>query len=890
MHNPFSRSRTPSPGPGISDIHPPPEVLVPQPVMYPEQVRPDSYTTVRPTPIPTSTMGVLNYSNVTNHPTSVPPQHVPPGLAPDAGKPYNLGRKSSVFGDDIASDLFNLVFYTIPKEIYFILLLRLPQFYFSRVKRVFDSAELSQNDIERIYYATAQEWQKKHRKKRVSVSVLPNLNWDGSGMDGEGIHITSAMRSFKASWEEFIDSLLREWSTLNIISALLVAAILTLLTLDGAPDDPLTRTASVISLICALMSILYACLYIIRFGPMRQMHKAVGWTEEAKWMRKSRFWNVWALLAMPAVWLAWSLISFIAAIMSYVWRTHSDSSPTERSTSDRAALGIRISVSSVLALGVVFFVAMLSTFSKYGERMDAEWKRKKLLPLANKAWQARYLGSSYSGPLGQSSVQRPQVDRLLLFTPKTDLLRWLDHMRPTMRTPHRLSVLVLTRTLVGTQGSTPRVPGIEPSFQLIKRGTQLVQNPSPTGEQLLPSDFTTTEDAGGSAPSTREDSRMWGRRLSPPDDRNYMPLHGGSTTTPPSAVLDHIPDSGRSSAGPRFLTPRGQTYDYAQPPLSAITERKEQSDFPLCHASVPPSQRGATDGLRDAWSPFDPFKIDAFATDIPPLPIVLGYRGVGQYIWDSFIQDLKIAWRDRQLSDGRIERSTGAAVVETLDMWNEHFSRYRAAAVLGERTTDDNYEHYSVFFYDRFYGVYEAFQRSYAAAAPDKDTRLVLLVNPPPWSERYRMQWTFIRPSIPNGDAALQSHESPPSAYSQTWSPSGREPTTEQPTPEAFLPPLPLPADSARRTSGNLDAGRDRVGYANGMCPECGVLQTRTHILDSCPRYASARRPNFLEFLKNSSSPGDELYRFCKDNPTAFTFEDAPPTSALRNGIFLFPD
>ncbi|KAI0026660.1 hypothetical protein K488DRAFT_92140 [Vararia minispora EC-137] len=102
-----------------------------------------------------------------------------------------------------------------------------------------------------------------------------------------------------------------------------------------------------------------------------------------------------------------------------------------------------------------------------------------------------------------------------------------------------------------------------------------------------------------------------------------------------------------------------------------------------------------------------------------------------------------------------------------------------------------------------------------------------------------------------------------------------------------------LTAHIARALLNHAPTGEYRARFfprEDRMCPECGVLQSRSHILDSCPRYASARRPNFLEFLKNSSSPGDELYRFCKDNPTAFTFEDAPPTSALRDGIFLFPD
>jgi hypothetical protein len=73
----------------------------------------------------------------------------------------------------------------------------------------------------------------------------------------------------------------RMWLTTRTYSFLIeyTRAILTLLSLDGVPDDPLARTASVLSLICALMSIIYACLYIVRFGAMRKMYKAASWAQ-----------------------------------------------------------------------------------------------------------------------------------------------------------------------------------------------------------------------------------------------------------------------------------------------------------------------------------------------------------------------------------------------------------------------------------------------------------------------------------------------------------------------------------------------------------------------------------------------------------------------------------
>ena len=58
---------------------------------------------------------------------------------------------------------------------------------------------------------------------------------------------------------------------------LLHSAILTILQISGAADDPITRYLALLSLLCALMSLLFGCIYIIRFGTMRKTYKAAEW-------------------------------------------------------------------------------------------------------------------------------------------------------------------------------------------------------------------------------------------------------------------------------------------------------------------------------------------------------------------------------------------------------------------------------------------------------------------------------------------------------------------------------------------------------------------------------------------------------------------------------------
>jgi hypothetical protein len=60
------------------------------------------------------------------------------------------------------------------------------------------------------------------------------------------------------------------------------------------------------------MSLLYGCVFIIRFGTMRTTYKAVEWASEAQQSETSIFWNVWVLLAMPTTWLAWSVVGLLA--------------------------------------------------------------------------------------------------------------------------------------------------------------------------------------------------------------------------------------------------------------------------------------------------------------------------------------------------------------------------------------------------------------------------------------------------------------------------------------------------------------------------------------------------------------------------------------------------
>ncbi|KIK63945.1 hypothetical protein GYMLUDRAFT_40154 [Collybiopsis luxurians FD-317 M1] len=301
---------------------------------------------------------------------------------------------------------------TLPRVLYLHILLRIPSMYFSRVSRVFEDAEVSKPDIQRMINACGRGGSHLQEQERDAnpggAGTGPAVQTRNTGVNPPSVTsiaaaaasvvdlslplplpeewnanptlVSPALVRFKFSWETFIDSLMREWKTLNVVSALLLSAILTMFQINNAATDPLTRTAALLSLICALMSLSYGCIYIVRFATMRSMYRASIWAEEAQKTRTLVYWNVWVLLAMPAVWMSWSMILFITSIMSFVWRTGAESDPDERPPlSDKWALGPRIAITFVFFIGMVYFFLIVKTLRSYGangrwrgrERMNA---------------------------------------------------------------------------------------------------------------------------------------------------------------------------------------------------------------------------------------------------------------------------------------------------------------------------------------------------------------------------------------------------------------------------------------------------------------------------------------------------------------------------------------
>ncbi len=108
-----------------------------------------------------------------------------------------------------------LAFDTLPRQLYLHVQLRLPSLYFSRVARIFEDAAVSRPEIQRIIDAVESVETENLQGRTRTVGLPFPEEWVPP-------NVSPALARFKRSWESFVDSLVREWKTLNVLSALLL--------------------------------------------------------------------------------------------------------------------------------------------------------------------------------------------------------------------------------------------------------------------------------------------------------------------------------------------------------------------------------------------------------------------------------------------------------------------------------------------------------------------------------------------------------------------------------------------------------------------------------------------------------------------------------------------
>lgn len=133
-----------------------------------------------------------------------------------------------------------------PRQIYLHILLRLPSLYWSRVCRIFEDAEVTKAEMQRMIDAACARGPSAFGAAGARTREGVPAAGAGTGPGGETDeqpssrqisrllpfpeewtppNVSPAMARFKHSWEAFVDSVMREWKTLNVLSALLLSCV-----------------------------------------------------------------------------------------------------------------------------------------------------------------------------------------------------------------------------------------------------------------------------------------------------------------------------------------------------------------------------------------------------------------------------------------------------------------------------------------------------------------------------------------------------------------------------------------------------------------------------------------------------------------------------------------
>ncbi|KAG6808700.1 hypothetical protein H0H92_003207 [Tricholoma furcatifolium] len=268
-------------------------------------------------------------------------------------------------------DYSTKVFWDYIRSLYHIIFFGAPNFYKYRVHQIFREVSYVEDKVMDELVVQLGEAQLR-LDFDLATQDEQNLPHSLSHMEFYNLPENAKLKNLKTLWEGFINKCLREWKAGNLIAILLLAVIVSTLQLGGTLSDGIVRTGLFLSLICAFMSLLYGCVFWVRFSAMHPVHKAFKWAKDSKNEGYHIVWNTWILLSMPVTWLCWSLIFYLAAILSYIWRTSWEiPGPT---TPRSFELVSKITPTVVLVIGILYFGLIMRALHRYGSPMDIEWR------------------------------------------------------------------------------------------------------------------------------------------------------------------------------------------------------------------------------------------------------------------------------------------------------------------------------------------------------------------------------------------------------------------------------------------------------------------------------------------------------------------------------------
>lgn len=113
------------------------------------------------------------------------------------------------------------------RQVYRHFLLRLPSVYFTRVSKVFEEAELSRVEVQKMIDAGKRARSSRIRGRNAAQGpravTVDSMDFFPTDREWATPVVSPSLNRFKESWDEFMESLQKEWKTLNVVSALLLS-------------------------------------------------------------------------------------------------------------------------------------------------------------------------------------------------------------------------------------------------------------------------------------------------------------------------------------------------------------------------------------------------------------------------------------------------------------------------------------------------------------------------------------------------------------------------------------------------------------------------------------------------------------------------------------------
>ncbi|TFK72066.1 hypothetical protein BDN72DRAFT_378122 [Pluteus cervinus] len=266
---------------------------------------------------------------------------------------FDHGQKSTYHSSSSTWSILCIILWGWTAQFYVLLLFRFPAMYFDRFAHVLEHMDLTRQQVDDVVYA----------RRRSEQQPQPNL---GHVAEAE---IPQGLVRFRKCWESLMESLSKEWETMNIVSVLLLGIDVGMIQISDIASQAPTRAASLLSLLCSLTSLLCGCIYAMRTPSMRRVTESTKWIEETI-QHKTVLWNVWVLIAMPAIWLVWSIVFFLLNVMLYTWQTGTELTPMTKNGS----IIVRTVVTFTFVLQMFYLALVIITLFRWSKPPRRSWK------------------------------------------------------------------------------------------------------------------------------------------------------------------------------------------------------------------------------------------------------------------------------------------------------------------------------------------------------------------------------------------------------------------------------------------------------------------------------------------------------------------------------------